>query len=131
MLTPTARGPCTRTDLLQFGLHYLPLNCTHLAPLPLLSQLLSAYRLAHPEGSLPDLAIMNMTTSLDKPEVQKLAEPGEESPEECAKKAEKGEPGKDSDESEEEEDEEEESEEEETSGNQSLSSDALWAQRTE
>ncbi|XP_034373960.1 piezo-type mechanosensitive ion channel component 2 isoform X3 [Arvicanthis niloticus] len=73
------------------------------------------YRLAHPEGSLPDLAIMNMTTSLDKPEVQKLAEPGEESPEECAKKAEKGEPGKDSDESEEEEDEEEESEEEETS----------------
>ncbi|XP_052598264.1 piezo-type mechanosensitive ion channel component 2 isoform X6 [Peromyscus californicus insignis] len=72
-------------------------------------------RLAHPEGSLPDLAIMNMTTSLDKPEVQKLVEPGEERPEECAKKAEKGEPGKDSDESEEEEDEEEESEEEETS----------------
>ncbi|KAL6041231.1 hypothetical protein STEG23_022937, partial [Scotinomys teguina] len=72
-------------------------------------------RLAHPEGSLPDLAIMNMTTSLDKPEVQKLVEPGEERPEECAKKAEKGEPGKESDESEEEEEEEEESEEEETS----------------
>ncbi|XP_051019378.1 piezo-type mechanosensitive ion channel component 2 isoform X3 [Acomys russatus] len=73
------------------------------------------YRLAHPEGSLPDLAIMNMSTSLDKPEVQKLVEPGEERPEECAKKADKGEAGKDSDESEEEEDEEEESEEEETS----------------
>lgn len=73
------------------------------------------YRLAHPEGSLPDLAIMNMTASLDKPERQKLAEPGEERTEECAKKAEKGEAGKDSDESEEEEDEEEESEEEETS----------------
>nr|XP_048275438.1 piezo-type mechanosensitive ion channel component 2 [Myodes glareolus] len=74
------------------------------------------YRLAHPEGSLPDLAIMNMTTtSLEKPEVQKMAEPGAERPEECAKKAEKGEPGKDSDESEEEEEEEEESEEEETS----------------
>ncbi|XP_032741354.1 piezo-type mechanosensitive ion channel component 2 isoform X3 [Rattus rattus] len=73
------------------------------------------YRLAHPEGSLPDLAIMNMTASLDKPERQKLAEPGEERTEECAKKAEKGEAGKDSDESEEEEDEEEESEEEESS----------------
>lgn len=73
------------------------------------------YRLAHPEGSLPDLAIMNMTTSLEKPEVQKLVEPGEERPEDCVKKAEKGEPGKDSDQSEEEEEEEEESEEEETS----------------
>uniref|UniRef100_A0A494B9V6 Piezo-type mechanosensitive ion channel component 2 n=1 Tax=Mus musculus TaxID=10090 RepID=A0A494B9V6_MOUSE len=71
--------------------------------------------LAHPEGSLPDLAIMNMTASLDKPEVQKLAESGEERPEECVKKTEKGEAGKDSDESEEEEDEEEESEEEESS----------------
>eukprot|EP00073_Rattus_norvegicus_P054206 XP_017456608.1 PREDICTED: piezo-type mechanosensitive ion channel component 2 isoform X6 [Rattus norvegicus] len=71
--------------------------------------------LAHPEGSLPDLAIMNMTASLDKPERQKLAEPGEERTEECAKKAEKGEAGKDSDESEEEEGEEEESEEEESS----------------
>lgn len=60
---------------------------------------------------------MNMTASLDKPEVQKLAEPGEERPEESAKKADKGGAGKDSDESEEEEeDEEEESEEEETSG---------------
>lgn len=126
-----ARGPCTRTDLLQFGLHYLSLDCTLLAPLPLLTQLLSAHRLAHPEGSLPDLAIMNMTTSLDKPEVQKLAEPGEERPEECAKKAEKGEAGEDSDESEEEEDEEEESEEEDTSGNQSLSSAALSAQMTQ
>lgn len=73
---------------------------------------------------------MNMTASLDKPEGQKLVEPGEERPEECAKKAEKGEPGKDSDESEEEEDEEEESEEEETSGNQPLSSAALTAQMT-
>ncbi|KAL1773612.1 piezo-type mechanosensitive ion channel component 2 isoform X2 [Sigmodon hispidus] len=75
----------------------------------------TVYRLAYPEGSLPDLAIMNMSTSLDKPEVQKLVEPGEERPEERAEKAEKGEPGKDSDESEEEENEEEESEEEETS----------------
>ncbi|XP_031221715.1 piezo-type mechanosensitive ion channel component 2 isoform X6 [Mastomys coucha] len=73
------------------------------------------YRLAHPEGSLPDLAILNMTTSLDKPEVKKLVEPGEERPEECAKQAEKGEAGKGGDESEEEEDEEDESEEEETS----------------
>ncbi|XP_031221714.1 piezo-type mechanosensitive ion channel component 2 isoform X5 [Mastomys coucha] len=72
-------------------------------------------RLAHPEGSLPDLAILNMTTSLDKPEVKKLVEPGEERPEECAKQAEKGEAGKGGDESEEEEDEEDESEEEETS----------------
>lgn len=70
---------------------------------------------------------MNMTTSLDKPEVQKLVEPGEERPEECAKKAEKGEAGEEGDESEEEEDEEEESEEEETSGNQSLSSAVLTA----
>ena len=101
MLTPTARGPCTHTELLPFGLHHLPLNCSLLAPFPLLTQLLSAHRLAHPEGSLPDLAIMNMTASLDKPEVQKLAESGEERPEECVKKTEKGEAGKDSDESEE------------------------------
>ncbi|XP_008832903.1 piezo-type mechanosensitive ion channel component 2 isoform X1 [Nannospalax galili] len=73
------------------------------------------YRLAHPEGSLPDLAIMNLTTSLDKPDVQKLVEPGEERLEECSKEEEKGEPEKDSEESEEEEDEEEESEEEESS----------------
>ncbi|XP_029420178.1 piezo-type mechanosensitive ion channel component 2 isoform X2 [Nannospalax galili] len=71
--------------------------------------------LAHPEGSLPDLAIMNLTTSLDKPDVQKLVEPGEERLEECSKEEEKGEPEKDSEESEEEEDEEEESEEEESS----------------
>lgn len=129
---PMAQGPCTRIDLPWFGLHYLPLDCTLLAHFPLLIRPLSAHRLAHPEGSLPDLAIMNMTTtSLEKPEVQKMAEPGAERPEECAKKAEKGEPGKDSDESEEEEEESEESEEEETSGNQPLSSPALAAQMTE
>lgn len=124
---PMAQGLCTRTDLPWFGLHYLPLDCTLLARFPLLTRLLSAHRLAHPEGSLPDLAIMNMTTSLEKPEGQKIVEPGAERPEECAKKAEKGEPGKDSDESEEEEEEEEESEEEETSGNQPLSSCAVAA----
>lgn len=68
-----------------------------------------------------------MTASLDKPEVKKLVEPGEERPEECAKQAEKGEAGKGGDESEEEEDEEEESEEEETSGNYPLSTAALSA----
>nr|XP_051707396.1 piezo-type mechanosensitive ion channel component 2 isoform X3 [Oryctolagus cuniculus] len=68
------------------------------------------YRLAHPEGSLPDLAAMNFTASLEKPEVKKLTELAEEKPEGCL---EKGEPGKDSEESEVEEDEEEESEEEE------------------
>lgn len=72
-----------------------------------------------------------MTASLDKPEVKKLVEPGEERPEECAKQAEKGEAGKGGDESEEEEDEEEESEEEETSGNHPLSTAALSAWRTE
>nr|XP_045000637.1 piezo-type mechanosensitive ion channel component 2 isoform X2 [Jaculus jaculus] len=70
-------------------------------------------RLAHPEGSLPDLAMMNLTTSLDKPEVPKLVEPGEKSPGEFSDKAEKADLGKDSEESEEEDDEEEESEEEE------------------
>ncbi|KAM7127177.1 piezo-type mechanosensitive ion channel component 2 isoform 4-T4 [Molossus nigricans] len=70
------------------------------------------YRLAHPEGSLPDLAMMNLTTSLDKPEMKQLAEFGEEKPEGCSEKAEKGELGKDI-----EEDEEDEEEEEETSGN--------------
>nr|XP_045000643.1 piezo-type mechanosensitive ion channel component 2 isoform X8 [Jaculus jaculus] len=69
--------------------------------------------LAHPEGSLPDLAMMNLTTSLDKPEVPKLVEPGEKSPGEFSDKAEKADLGKDSEESEEEDDEEEESEEEE------------------
>ncbi|PNI28205.1 PIEZO2 isoform 13, partial [Pan troglodytes] len=34
------------------------------------------YRLAHPEGSLPDLTMMHLTASLEKPEVRKLAEPG-------------------------------------------------------
>ncbi|XP_036100964.1 piezo-type mechanosensitive ion channel component 2 [Molossus molossus] len=66
--------------------------------------------LAHPEGSLPDLAMMNLTTSLDKPEMKQLAEFGEEKPEGCSEKAEKGELGKDI-----EEDEEDEEEEEETS----------------
>ncbi|XP_010637331.1 piezo-type mechanosensitive ion channel component 2 isoform X4 [Fukomys damarensis] len=39
------------------------------------------YRLAHPEGSLPDLAMMHLTPSLDKPEAKKQAEPGQEQPE--------------------------------------------------
>ncbi|XP_033613218.1 piezo-type mechanosensitive ion channel component 2 isoform X2 [Fukomys damarensis] len=37
--------------------------------------------LAHPEGSLPDLAMMHLTPSLDKPEAKKQAEPGQEQPE--------------------------------------------------
>ncbi|XP_025786964.1 piezo-type mechanosensitive ion channel component 2 [Puma concolor] len=65
-------------------------------------------RLAHPEGSLPDLAMMNLTASLEKPDLKKLAESGEDKPEECPEKAELG---KDS----EEEEEGEEEEEEETS----------------
>lgn len=72
--------------------------------MPLLTPLLSANRLAHPEGSLPDLAMLNLTASPEKPE---------EKPEGCSEKVEKGELGKDSEEEEEEEDEEEE----ETSGN--------------
>ncbi|XP_047683706.1 piezo-type mechanosensitive ion channel component 2 isoform X5 [Prionailurus viverrinus] len=64
--------------------------------------------LAHPEGSLPDLAMMNLTASLEKPDLKKLAESGEDKPEECPEKAELG---KDS----EEEEEGEEEEEEETS----------------
>uniref|UniRef100_A0A2K5CQ29 Piezo type mechanosensitive ion channel component 2 n=1 Tax=Aotus nancymaae TaxID=37293 RepID=A0A2K5CQ29_AOTNA len=75
--------------------------------------LLSANRLAHPEGSLPDLTMMHLTASLEKPEVRKLAEPGEEKPEGYSEKAQKGELGKDSEESEEDGEEEEESEEEE------------------
>uniref|UniRef100_A0A2K5CQ49 Piezo type mechanosensitive ion channel component 2 n=1 Tax=Aotus nancymaae TaxID=37293 RepID=A0A2K5CQ49_AOTNA len=71
------------------------------------------YRLAHPEGSLPDLTMMHLTASLEKPEVRKLAEPGEEKPEGYSEKAQKGELGKDSEESEEDGEEEEESEEEE------------------
>ncbi|XP_054099935.2 piezo-type mechanosensitive ion channel component 2 isoform X6 [Callithrix jacchus] len=70
-------------------------------------------RLAHPEGSLPDLTMIHLTTSLEKPEVRKLAEPGEEKPEGYSEKAQKGELGKDSEESEEDGEEEEESEEEE------------------
>ncbi|ELV12756.1 Protein PIEZO2 [Tupaia chinensis] len=78
------------------------------------------YRLAHPEGSLPDLTMMNLSASLEKPEVKKLTESGEKS-EGCSEKDENGEPGKDSEESEEDEEEEEESEEEEeTSGNNLL-----------
>uniref|UniRef100_A0A8C9AFE3 Piezo type mechanosensitive ion channel component 2 n=1 Tax=Prolemur simus TaxID=1328070 RepID=A0A8C9AFE3_PROSS len=77
--------------------------------------LLSANRLAHPEGSLPDLTMINLTASLEKPEVRKLAEPREEKPEGYSEKAEKGELGKDSEESEDGEEEEESEEEEETS----------------
>ncbi|XP_034799858.2 piezo-type mechanosensitive ion channel component 2 isoform X2 [Pan paniscus] len=69
--------------------------------------------LAHPEGSLPDLTMMHLTASLEKPEVRKLAEPGEEKPEGYSEKAQKGDLGKDSEESEEDGEEEEESEEEE------------------
>ncbi|XP_073926448.1 piezo-type mechanosensitive ion channel component 2 isoform X3 [Castor canadensis] len=72
-------------------------------------------RLAHPEGSLPDLAMMNLTSSLEKPMVQALVGPGEEKPEGCSEKAEKGELGEDSNESEEADEEEESEEEEETS----------------
>nr|XP_012601650.1 piezo-type mechanosensitive ion channel component 2 isoform X2 [Microcebus murinus] len=68
--------------------------------------------LAHPEGSLPDLTMMNLAASLEKPEVRKLAEPREEKPEGCSEKAEKGELGKDSEESEDGEEEESEEEEE-------------------
>uniref|UniRef100_A0A2K5P7J2 Piezo type mechanosensitive ion channel component 2 n=1 Tax=Cercocebus atys TaxID=9531 RepID=A0A2K5P7J2_CERAT len=71
------------------------------------------YRLAHPEGSLPDLTMMHLTAKLEKPEVRKLAEPGEEKPEGYSEKAQKGDLGKDSEESEEDGEEEEESEEEE------------------
>ncbi|XP_050623478.1 piezo-type mechanosensitive ion channel component 2 isoform X1 [Macaca thibetana thibetana] len=69
--------------------------------------------LAHPEGSLPDLTMMHLTAKLEKPEVRKLAEPGEEKPEGYSEKAQKGDLGKDSEESEEDGEEEEESEEEE------------------
>ncbi|XP_015975334.2 piezo-type mechanosensitive ion channel component 2 isoform X9 [Rousettus aegyptiacus] len=64
--------------------------------------------LAHPEGSLPDLTMMSLTASLEKPEVKQSAAFSEEKPEECFEKAEKGELGKDSEEDEEDEDEEEE-----------------------
>ncbi|XP_053427802.1 piezo-type mechanosensitive ion channel component 2 isoform X1 [Nycticebus coucang] len=69
--------------------------------------------LAHPEGSLPDLTMMNLCASLEKPEMRKFSEPGEEKPEGFSEEVEKDELGKDSEESEE--DGEEEEEEEETS----------------
>ncbi|KAM8782334.1 piezo-type mechanosensitive ion channel component 2 isoform 2-T2 [Rhynchonycteris naso] len=68
------------------------------------------YRLAHPEGSLPDLTMMNLTSSLEKPEAKQLAEFAEEKPEECSENMEKGELGKGSKEDEEDEEEEEEEE---------------------
>uniref|UniRef100_A0A8D2CYJ1 Piezo type mechanosensitive ion channel component 2 n=1 Tax=Sciurus vulgaris TaxID=55149 RepID=A0A8D2CYJ1_SCIVU len=71
------------------------------------------YRLAHPEGSLPDLAMMQLTTSLERPEGRKPTEPGDERPEGGPGEAEKGERGDGSEEPEEGEDETEESEEEE------------------
>ncbi|XP_053427804.1 piezo-type mechanosensitive ion channel component 2 isoform X3 [Nycticebus coucang] len=73
----------------------------------------TVYRLAHPEGSLPDLTMMNLCASLEKPEMRKFSEPGEEKPEGFSEEVEKDELGKDSEESEE--DGEEEEEEEETS----------------
>nr|XP_021538719.1 piezo-type mechanosensitive ion channel component 2 [Neomonachus schauinslandi] len=76
------------------------------------------YRLAHPEGSLPDLAMMNLTTSLEKPDIRKLAEHGDDKPEGCPEKAELG---KDSEEEEEEEEDEEEEEEEEEEGEEETS----------
>lgn len=78
-------------------------------PLPPLIRLLSAHRLAHPEGSLPDLAMMKPTASLEVVEAKQLAGPGEEKPGGCPAKAKKGELGKDSEE-------EDDEEEEETSG---------------
>ncbi|XP_058532933.1 piezo-type mechanosensitive ion channel component 2 isoform X1 [Ochotona princeps] len=65
------------------------------------------YRLAHPEGSLPDLAAMNLTAGLEKPEVKKLTEAAEEKAEGFSEKAELG---KDSEGSEEDGDEESEEE---------------------
>ncbi|XP_071064537.1 piezo-type mechanosensitive ion channel component 2 [Dasypus novemcinctus] len=80
------------------------------------------YRLAHPEGSLPDLTMMNLAASLEKQELRKVEEPQEEKLEGTYEREEKAEPGKDSQGSEEEEEEEsereesgEEEEEEETS----------------
>uniref|UniRef100_A0A2K5JG87 Uncharacterized protein n=1 Tax=Colobus angolensis palliatus TaxID=336983 RepID=A0A2K5JG87_COLAP len=107
-------GLCTCTDFIRV---YPPFTCPSLkslpTPFPLLTQLLSTNRLAHPEGSLPDLTMMHLTANLEKPEVRKLAEPGEEKPEGYSEKAQKGDLGKDSEESEEDGEEEEESEEEE------------------
>ncbi|XP_061025116.1 piezo-type mechanosensitive ion channel component 2 [Eubalaena glacialis] len=70
------------------------------------------YRLAHPEGSLPDLAMMKPTASLEVVEAKQLAGPGEEKPGGCPAKAKKGELGKESEEEDEEEEEEDEEEEE-------------------
>ncbi|XP_059750033.1 piezo-type mechanosensitive ion channel component 2 [Balaenoptera ricei] len=70
------------------------------------------YRLAHPEGSLPDLAMMKPTASLEVVEVKQLAGPGEEKPGGCPAKAKKGELSKESEEEDEEEEEEDEEEEE-------------------
>ncbi|XP_026944380.1 piezo-type mechanosensitive ion channel component 2 [Sagmatias obliquidens] len=64
------------------------------------------YRLAHPEGSLPDLAMMKPTASLEVAEAKQLAGPGEEKPGGCPAKAKKGELGKDSEEEDDEEEEE-------------------------
>ncbi|XP_029086243.1 piezo-type mechanosensitive ion channel component 2 [Monodon monoceros] len=64
------------------------------------------YRLAHPEGSLPDLAMMKPTGSLEVVEAKQLAGPGEEKPGGCPAKAKKGELGKDSEEEDDEEEEE-------------------------
>ncbi|XP_006868752.1 PREDICTED: piezo-type mechanosensitive ion channel component 2 [Chrysochloris asiatica] len=69
------------------------------------------YRLAHPEGSLPDLTMMNLAVSLEKQEEKKEEESRELTPEDCSKNLESGKT--DSKESEEEEDSEEDSEEEE------------------
>ncbi|KAI4532799.1 hypothetical protein MG293_017207 [Ovis ammon polii] len=72
----------------------------------------AVYRLAHPEGSLPDLAMMKLTASLEVAEAKQLAGPGEEMPGGCPAKAKKGEPGRDSEDEDEDEDEEDEEEEE-------------------
>ncbi|XP_054983080.1 piezo-type mechanosensitive ion channel component 2 isoform X2 [Sorex araneus] len=67
--------------------------------------------LAHPEGSLPDLTMMNYTASLEKLEMKKLADPEEEKLEAFSENKEKGELEKDSEDEEEEVEEEEEEEE--------------------
>ncbi|XP_007463352.1 PREDICTED: piezo-type mechanosensitive ion channel component 2 [Lipotes vexillifer] len=64
------------------------------------------YRLAHPEGSLPDLAMMKPTASLEVVEAKQLAGPGVEKPGGCPAKTKKGELGKDSEEEDDEEEEE-------------------------
>ncbi|XP_045154278.1 piezo-type mechanosensitive ion channel component 2 [Echinops telfairi] len=70
--------------------------------------------LAHPEGSLPDLALLNVASSLEKPEGKREEESEEETQEDNSKNMETGKMEKDSGESEEdEEDSDEDSEEEE------------------